>query len=94
MTVQPGLCQTWSEPQIVGFLMHRLILFCISGRVGSAVALRAKVFGFNVIFYDPYLQDGIEKSLGESGFFGVHKRIVCSLHWLYTCLVETSFLLI
>lgn len=34
------------------------------GRVGSAVALRAKVFGFNVIFYDPYLQDGIEKSLG------------------------------
>ena len=37
----------------------------ISGRVGSAVALRAKVFGFNVIFYDPYLQDGIEKSLGE-----------------------------
>ncbi|KAK3791094.1 hypothetical protein RRG08_010497 [Elysia crispata] len=34
------------------------------GRVGTAVALRAKVFGFNVIFYDPYLTDGIEKSLG------------------------------
>jgi len=34
------------------------------GRIGSAVALRAKVFGFNVIFYDPYLPDGIEKSLG------------------------------
>ena len=33
--------------------------------MGSAVALRAKVFGFNVIFYDPYLQDGIEKSLGK-----------------------------
>jgi len=28
------------------------------------VALRAKVFGFNVTFYDPYLPDGIEKSLG------------------------------
>jgi hypothetical protein len=26
--------------------------------------LRAKAFGFNVIFYDPYLPDGIEKSLG------------------------------
>jgi len=26
--------------------------------------LRAKVFGFNVLFYDPYLPDGIEKSLG------------------------------
>ncbi|XP_023337639.1 C-terminal-binding protein isoform X2 [Eurytemora carolleeae] len=34
------------------------------GRIGSAVALRAKAFGFNVIFYDPYLSDGIEKSLG------------------------------
>ncbi|WAR22454.1 CTBP-like protein [Mya arenaria] len=34
------------------------------GRVGQAVALRAKVFGFNVIFYDPYLPDGVEKSLG------------------------------
>lgn len=34
------------------------------GRIGSAVALRAKVFGFNVVFYDPYLPDGIEKSLG------------------------------
>ena len=24
MTVQPGLCQTWSEAQNVGFLTHRL----------------------------------------------------------------------
>ena len=22
MTLQPGLCRTWSETQIVGFLMH------------------------------------------------------------------------
>lgn len=34
------------------------------GRIGSAVALRAKAFGFNVVFYDPYLPDGIDKSLG------------------------------
>ena len=25
VTVQPGLCRTWSETQTVGFLMHRLI---------------------------------------------------------------------
>ena len=25
VTVQPSLCQTWSEPQIVDFLMHGLI---------------------------------------------------------------------
>ena len=40
-------------------------LRCTAGRVGKAVAIRAKVFGFNVIFYDPYLPDGIEKSLGQ-----------------------------
>uniref|UniRef100_A0A8C5QUP2 C-terminal-binding protein 2 n=1 Tax=Leptobrachium leishanense TaxID=445787 RepID=A0A8C5QUP2_9ANUR len=34
------------------------------GRVGQAVAVRAKVFGFNVLFYDPYLQDGTERALG------------------------------
>ncbi|XP_013782633.1 C-terminal-binding protein-like [Limulus polyphemus] len=34
------------------------------GRVGTAVAIRAKVFGFNVIFYDPYLPDGTDRALG------------------------------
>ncbi len=43
------------------------VLVCVHvflGRVGQAVALRAKAFGFNVIFYDPYLADGVERSLG------------------------------
>lgn len=34
------------------------------GRIGSAVAARAKSFGFNVFFYDPYLPSGVEKSHG------------------------------
>lgn len=34
------------------------------GRVGTAVALRAKAFGFNIVFYDPYISDGVEKGLG------------------------------
>uniref|UniRef100_A0A4W5MJ64 C-terminal binding protein 1 n=1 Tax=Hucho hucho TaxID=62062 RepID=A0A4W5MJ64_9TELE len=34
------------------------------GRVCQGVALRAKGFGFNVIFYDPYLSDGLERALG------------------------------
>uniref|UniRef100_A0A5S6PZK1 C-terminal binding protein n=2 Tax=Trichuris muris TaxID=70415 RepID=A0A5S6PZK1_TRIMR len=33
------------------------------GRIGMAVALRAKAFGFNVMFYDPYLPDGVDKAL-------------------------------
>lgn len=28
------------------------------GRVGIAVAIRAKAFGFNVIFFDPYVPSG------------------------------------
>lgn len=42
-----------------------IVGLCVcEGRTGQAVAVRAKVFGFNVIFYDPYLQDGLERSLG------------------------------
>ena len=34
VTVQAGLCLTWSETQIVGFVMHRLT--CLSNIVGEA----------------------------------------------------------
>lgn len=34
------------------------------GRIGTAAALRAKAFGMDVVFYDPYKPDGYDKSLG------------------------------
>ncbi len=34
------------------------------GRIGTAVALRARAFGFHVKFYDPYLPNGAELALG------------------------------
>jgi C-terminal binding protein len=34
------------------------------GRIGTAAALRAKAFGWNVLFYDPYKPNGTDKSLG------------------------------
>ena len=34
------------------------------GRIGTAVALRAKAFNFRVSFYDPYLPNGVELALG------------------------------
>ena len=34
------------------------------GRIGTAVAIRCKAFGMNVVFYDPYLDDGYDKALG------------------------------
>jgi len=36
------------------------------GRIGTAVAMRAKAFGMKVVFYDPYISIGIEKSLNIS----------------------------
>ena len=34
------------------------------GKTGIAVALRARVFGFRVIFYDPYTSHGLDKAIG------------------------------
>lgn len=34
------------------------------GRIGTAAALRAKAFGFRVVFHDPYLAPGVHKALG------------------------------
>ena len=34
------------------------------GRIGTAVALRAKAFNFRVLFYDPLLPNGVELALG------------------------------
>lgn len=34
------------------------------GRIGTAAALRAKALGMDVVYYDPYVPDGRDKSLG------------------------------
>lgn len=34
------------------------------GRIGAATAVRAKACGFNVLFFDPYREDGADKALG------------------------------
>ncbi|NOY40292.1 MAG: C-terminal binding protein [Planctomycetes bacterium] len=34
------------------------------GRIGSAVALRAKALGMEVVYFDPYKPDGYDKALG------------------------------
>lgn len=34
------------------------------GRIGTAAALRAKAFGWKVIFYDPYVANGFDKAIG------------------------------
>jgi len=54
------------------------------GRIGSAVALRAKALGMDVVFYDPYKSDGYDKAMGirrvESFNDLLAQSFVLSLH--------------
>jgi phosphoglycerate dehydrogenase-like enzyme len=54
------------RPDLAGEI-HRLTNTTLGivglGRIGTAMALRAKAFGMAVAFYDPYLPDGYAKAL-------------------------------
>jgi len=54
------------------------------GRIGTAAALRAKAHGFKVCFYDPYLPNGADKSVGVSRVRSLQELLrqadVVSLH--------------
>ena len=54
------------------------------GRIGTATALRAKAFGFRVLFHDPYVVAGYEKALGAERAQSLHELLdasnVVSLH--------------
>jgi len=45
-------------------LRDRVFAIVGLGRIGIATAVRAKSLGMDVVFYDPYRQDGYDKSLG------------------------------
>lgn len=57
---------SWNVEQAVPIRRLRGRVFGIvgCGRIGSAAALRAKAFGFDVLIYDPFIPDGVEKALG------------------------------
>jgi D-3-phosphoglycerate dehydrogenase len=64
------------------------------GRIGSAVANRAKAFGLRVVFYDPYVRLGIERSfmveraddlntlLEKSDIISIHTPLTDETHHL------------
>lgn len=49
------------------------------GSVGIAVAMRAKAFGFKVIFYDPHVREGFEKALGVERFLSISLKKLSSI---------------
>lgn len=56
----------WSHLHVMPILRLRRRVFGIIGlgRIGTAAALRAKALGMDVVFYDPYVKDGVDKALG------------------------------
>ena len=55
-------------------------MYLMSDLVGRAVALRAKSFGFHVIFHDPHAPDGIDKSLGL--YYCISSQMMTlRIHW-------------
>jgi C-terminal binding protein len=55
----------WDRLKLVGTELSGKTLGIVGmGRIATAVALRAKAFNFRVMFYDPYLPNGVELGLG------------------------------
>jgi C-terminal binding protein len=54
----------YKQAQPIWRLRDRVFGIIGLGRIGGATALRAKALGMDVVFYDPFVPDGRDKSLG------------------------------
>ena len=63
-TTRDGKWDDWRAAEPVNRLRGKTLGILGLGRIGTAVALRAKAFGLNVIAYDPYIPIGREVALG------------------------------
>jgi C-terminal binding protein len=59
----PPASWTYTPSPLISRLQNKTFGIFGLGRIGTATALRAKAFGFEVLFYDPYLPNGVDKSL-------------------------------
>ncbi|OAF65729.1 hypothetical protein A3Q56_06556 [Intoshia linei] len=66
------------------------------GKTGIAIAQRAKPFGFRIVCFDPYVQDGIEKAIGIERTYALDELLYqsdaivlcCSLNQHNRCLIN------
>ncbi len=63
-STRAGRWDDWEAAEPIYRLRGRTLGIIGLGRIGTAVALRAKTFGLNVIVYDPYIPVGRDASLG------------------------------
>jgi len=63
-TTKDGKWDDWQAAEPVYRLRGRTLGIMGLGRIGTAVSLRAKALGLNVIAYDPYIPIGMDEALG------------------------------
>lgn len=57
----------WEKKRFIGVELHGKTLGLVGmGRIGSAVAERAKIFGMKVIVYDPYISKEMAEKVGAT----------------------------
>ena len=61
---KPALDWTYTPVAPLYRLRGRIFAVLGLGRIGTAAALRAKAFGMDVVFFDPFKPDGYDKALG------------------------------
>lgn len=61
-----------------------------AGRIGTAVALRAKPFGLRVTMYDPYKPDGYEKAIDVNRVRSLHELAQCDMLSIHTPLTPET----
>ena len=71
----------WSYTQAAPIRRLRGQVFGIIGlgRIGTAAALRARALGMEVVFYDPYKQDGYDKAIGVRRVESLDQLLAASL---------------
>jgi len=92
--VRAGKWKTWGPMILLGQDIHRATLGIIGlGRIGAAVAQRAKGFGMKIIYYDTIRNEKAEKQLGiqytdlekllsEADFITIHTNLTKDTHHL------------
>lgn len=68
---------TWHYQTAVGTprLRGKTLGLIGCGRIGTATAVRAKSLGLDVVFYDPYLRQGMDKALGIRRVFRLEELL-------------------
>lgn len=92
--IRAGKWKTWAVLLLAGQDLFRATLGLVGlGRIGSAVARRAKGFEMRVIYYDPYRRQDLEQQMGieyrelnevlsEADFISVHVPLMESTRHL------------